>query len=308
MGELALQTGQPERAAAAFRGVLSRRPDDFDALLGLARALEDSGKLDEAEAAYRRVIRAAPGNWAAYNQLGGFYFARGRYAQAEPLFRKVTEIAPDSARGYSNLGAALHRMDRYEDAVAAYRKSIAISPTSAAYSNAGTTEFYLGRYEAAAADFEKAVALSPESYRSWANLADAYHWAGRREDRAREAYENAIRLARGRLQVNPRDAAARALLAVCLVRTGALAEARSQIEEALRAADREPSVLYQAALVAHAAGDRAEALAKIRGAVEAGYGVLQIAREPEFADLRGDEKFREVLRLGPSKAKPSVKE
>jgi Flp pilus assembly protein TadD/TolB-like protein len=300
LGELHLRTGQPAEAVGAFQRALSIRSNDYEAVLGLARAQDASGDAAAAEATYRRAIRLQPSYWFGYSKFAGFYFNRGQYGQAVEMFRRVTELAPDSARAFSNLGAAYHQMDRFEEALAAYKKSIAIEPTSGAHSNAGTTEFFLGRYADASRNFERAVALTPESYDGWANLADAYHWSGQRTP-ASDAYERAIRLARSALEVNPREASAHARLAVCLARTGDGSGAKEEIGRALALSPQDPRVLYNAAIVASLAGDPGRAIDWIGRAVEAGCGLQQIRREPQFASFRKDQKFEQALQRKPAK-------
>ncbi len=300
LGELRLRTGQPAEAVSAFQRALSLRPNDYEALLGLARAQDASGDVANAERMYRRAIQLQPSYWFGYSKFAGFYFNRGQYARAAEMFRRVTELAPDSARAFSNLGATYHQMDRLEDALTAFRKSLGIEPTSMAYSNLGTTEFFLGQYAEASRDFEKAVALTPERYDGWADLADAHYWNGQRE-RARVAYERAIHLARSDLQVNARNPSARARLAVCLARTEDRAGARDQIGQALALSQKDPRVFYDAAIVASMAGDAEQAWNWIARTVDAGGPIVQIRHEPQFASLREDPRFEQTLQRKPAK-------
>ncbi len=300
LGELRLRTGQPAEAVSAFQRALSLRPNDYEAMLGLARAHDASGDIANAERMYRRAIQLQPSYWFGYSKFAGFYFNRGQYAQAAEMFRRVTELAPDSARAFSNLGATYHQMDRLEDALTAYRKSLGIEPTGMAHSNLGTTEFFLGRYAEASRDFEKAVALTPERYDGWADLADAYYWSGQR-GMARIAYERAIRLARSDLQINARNPSARARLAVCLARNEDRAGAREQIGQALALSQQDPRVFYDAAIVASMGGDADQTWNWIARAVDAGGPLVQIRHEPQFASLRKDPKFQQTLQRKPVK-------
>jgi Flp pilus assembly protein TadD len=138
------------------------------------------------------------------------------------------------------------------------------------------------------------VALTPARYGFWQNLADAYHWSAS-EPRARESYERTIDLVRATLEMNPRDAPARSRLAICFARTGRAAAAREEIRKATELAAQNPQVMYNAAIVAHIAGEKREALTWIASAAAAGFGAEQIRREPEFADLRKEDAFEKAL-------------
>lgn len=221
------------------------------------------------------------------------------------MFRRVVELTPDNGRGYYNLGAALQLMGQFDDARAAYLKAIELNPTGDAYSNLGTLEYASGRYREAAEADEKAVALKPGYYLIWANLGDAYRWAPGLESRAKDAYEKSILLARRELQVNPRDAEVHLTLALCLAKTGNTAEAQKDLRRAIELNPKDTGSLFQAAIVANICGKKQEALDWIRRAVQGGYPVADITREPELANLRKDKEFQEALKG--SKNTPTTK-
>ncbi|HEY6222040.1 MAG TPA: tetratricopeptide repeat protein, partial [Candidatus Eisenbacteria bacterium] len=300
-GELDRRTGRTEQAIAEFQAVLRSDPGSADAALGLAQTYEDRGELVEAEKQYRKAIELRPSFWAGYNHLGRFYYKHARYGQAAELFGRVAELTPDNVRAYNSMGAAYHQMGRSEEAAAAFQRSIAIQPNADAYSNLGTLEFYRGRYSDAVAAFERATALRPGDSYLWANLGDAYRWAPGKRERAATAYENAIRLARERLEINPRDSEAHMTIALCRAKTGQHAAALRDLEEALAAEPGNVSNFYSAAIVNELVGRRGEALRWIRKSVDSGYGTAEIEREPEFGQLKNDKEFREALsrRAGP---------
>ncbi len=296
LGTLHTRTGAPREAIAAFERALAAQPEHFEALLGLARARDAAGEAQLAEATYRRAIALRPRSWEGYSKLGGFHFGRGRYERAAAMFRRATELAPDNARAFSNLGAAFQLQGDLERALAAFRRSVELAPTALAYSNLGTAEFYLGHTAPAATAFEHAVELTPGYHYYWANLGDAYRWTAGLEAKARAAYARAIELARGELDVNPREGTAHSVLALCLAKTGRLDEAGTHAREALAASPDNPETLYDAALVAHLAGKRAEALALLDRAARAGYNRAFLAADPELAGLAREEAFRRLVR------------
>ena len=294
-GELLVRTGKPQEAVVAFRRALALQPNNYDALLGLARAEDIAGNAAAAESTYRRAIALQPNYWAGYNKFGAFYAGHARYTEAAAMFRRVTELQPNSARGYTNLGGVLDLLGRFDEAKAAYQSSIAREPTSQAYSNLGTLQYFLGQFEDSARSFEKAVELTPANYLLWANLGDAYRWAPGQRLKAPGAYARAIQLGDQELTVSPNEAQIHSVLARCLAKSGRSIEARAHLDHARRLAHENAEVMYDAAVVAVLSDDRGAAIEWLRRAVAAGYGTAHIVREPEFAALRGLPEFQRVL-------------
>jgi serine/threonine-protein kinase len=295
VGELKLQTGQPQQAASAFEQALAAQPNSFDALLGLARAYDESGEFSRSEATYRRAIGLQPSYFGGYSKLGGFYFNHGRFREAADSFRRVTELTPDNAKAFSNLGGALLQFGRFDQALEAFRKSVALVPTDLAWSNIGTLEFYNGHYAAAAEAYEKALALQPNHYENWANLGDARRMLPGQEGGAAEAYERSIALSLKELETNPENAHVHSYFGLTLAKTGKIAEARQQTARSLKLVPRNPEFLYNAAVVAIRAQQRTEALANLREAIQAGYNPELIRRDPEFAGLRNERDFQQAI-------------
>jgi len=296
IGSLRVETGQPREAVPAFREALATQPNNFEALLGLARAYADSGQTTEAEATYKRAISLQPAYWGGYSKLAGFYSDTGKYAAAVEMFRKVTEMSPDNARAFANLGGTYQLLGDFQKALDAYRRSLALEPTNLAYSNLGTTYFFLGQYKEASEAFESAVKLSPNYFQLWANLGDAYRWAPGLAAKASEAYAKAIELCRAELTRNPKDPIVHSYLSLCLAKTGRLQEAKEHSREALLIGGKNPEVLYNAAIVAALNRQTREAVDQVRNAAAAGYPVAFIAHEPEFASLQSEKEFIRITK------------
>ena len=294
LGALRVETGRPADGIAVLQQALSSQPNNFEALLWLARAYGDSGRPAEAESTYRRAIQLQPSYWGGYSKLAGFYFSRGDYPAAAEMFRRVTRLSPDNARALANLGGTYQLMGEFDQALSAYKRSLELEPTNIAYSNLGTTQFFLGHYEDAAEAFESAVKLSPDYYQLWANLGDAYRWAKNLQGKAPAAYEKAISLCRGELRLNSKSAMVHSYMALCLAKTGRLDEAQEHVREALSGGEKNPEILYNAAIVANLNHRPQEALKWLQAASRAGYPAAFIDREPEFASLRNEKMFQEI--------------
>jgi tetratricopeptide (TPR) repeat protein/predicted Ser/Thr protein kinase len=294
LGELRRQTGRYNEAVAAFLRVLSQQPNNADAVLGLAETYKASGDLKKAEESYKKAIELQPNFWGGYNKLGAFYYVNGRYEEAVPQFQKVVALVPDNQRGYNNLGGMYQRLGRYDEAIKVFTQSIAKAPSAQAYTNLGTAYYFAGRYQDAATAYEKAVELTPHDFMHWRNLGDAYRWIDQKA-RADTAFSRSVELCRQTIAVNPADALAHAVLAGALAKLGQHDQARNAVNRALELEPRDPSYVYEAALVANLDGAEDEAVARIAQAIRLGFNPDDVKRDPEFGNLIKSGKLAAVL-------------
>jgi tetratricopeptide (TPR) repeat protein len=198
------------------------------------------------------------------------------------------------------MGGTLLRLGRLEEAGSALRRSIALSPTAGAWSNLGTCEYLLGRHPEAAHAFEQAIGLVPRDLRYRVSAGDAYRLAPGLAEKARASYDKALELADAERAVHPLDAASLALVAKAEVRTDRREAAQKTTQEALALQPENHTVLFRAAIVENVLGRKAEALTLLRKAVERGMGTTQIARDPEFADLKDNSEFQKLITPTPA--------
>jgi eukaryotic-like serine/threonine-protein kinase len=298
LGSLYNATGEYEKAVSEFRTAAEREPTSDDAYRGLASAYERTGQLQAAEQTYQEAIQLRPSYCENYGWLGGFYISRGDYKNALLMFQRQTELSPDNRWGYTNQGFAYYNMGQFDQAAAMYRRTLELRPDAPAYSNLGVIAFYTGQYQESVQMFEKAVELEPQNYQYWGNLADAYRWTPGEKDRAKPTYARAIELAERDLGVNPRDQYALAYLAMCESKSGELEKARHSIARALVIAPKDVELLSMAAEVYAVTGDEQKALDCLEGAVYGGYPRFEIEANPEFAELRNNPQYREIMGKG----------
>jgi serine/threonine protein kinase/tetratricopeptide (TPR) repeat protein len=296
LGAVDAGTGNYDQATEELERAVQAEPTNDAAYRGLAQAYERLGKPAEAEKIYQRAVRLRPDYWAGYSWLGAFYFEQARYADAEKMFQKVVMLAPDSFRGYYNLGAIELGEGRYEDAVQELKHSIAIRPSSAAYSNLGTTYFYLRRYDQAVSAYAEAVKLDDKDYVVWWNLGDATYWTPSRRQEAPAAYHQAIALAQEALQVNPRDAYALSVVAICEAMLGEKTQALVALNRALGQTAADPELRFRAAIVYCQLDDRSLALASLEKAVSAGFERRVVRDSPNFDSLQTDPRFIRLIK------------
>jgi Flp pilus assembly protein TadD len=144
------------------------------------------------------------------------------------------------------------------------------------------------------ASLRRAAREAPNDFRVWGNLGDALRGAGDRGE-SNAAYAKSISLAREQLRLNPADSEAYSYIATSLAKTGSPGEAAEQIKAAIALGDRDANLLVDAAVVAVLGGREREALDWLRKAVDAGYCRELLAKQSEFAPLRGDSEFRSII-------------
>lgn len=270
-------------------------PGSAESLNGLAVAYDRLGDAGAAEATYKKAIAVRPQYWAVYSWLGAFYAGRARYADAAAQFQQVIRLRPDNNRGYYNLGGTYILEGRYDDAIAALSRSIELLPTMSAYSNLGAAYFYCRRYTEAAAMYEKARALDDQDYLNWGNLADAQYWSPEQRKESTQAYTTAIRLARERVRVNPKDATALAYMATYSAMIGDKTAALDELHKALELAPQDSDVMFRAAQVYNHLGDKRETWAWLQKAVAANYSKVMVRDTPDFSSLRADPAFQSLV-------------
>ena len=296
LGDVLKATGQYDPAVQQFQRALQLDASNDDGLIGLADAYQKLGNPPAAEAAYKQAIQLRPNYWVGYSWLGNFYFIQGRYPEAVSTFQKVIELAPENYRAYASLGGVYATQGRYPEAIDTLKRSIELRPSLEAIGNLGAVYFYLHRYEEAADTFQQSLKLDPSDYMNWGNLGDALYWTPNRRPDAPSAYQQAIKLAQARAQVNTRDAAALAYLGYYYAMAGNQKAAVEATQRAVTLAPHSPDVLLRAASTYIRLGDQKATIKWLRQAVAAGLSSSQFLDSPEFQPLKNDPEFRALAR------------
>jgi hypothetical protein len=99
----AIQRGDAEKAAAAFREALSVDPRDSSALTGAGVAAHMLGRDDQAMASLKRAIDLHPANAYAAYMLGQIAYAQGDLDLAIKSYERVIKVSPGSPGIYQQL-------------------------------------------------------------------------------------------------------------------------------------------------------------------------------------------------------------
>jgi serine/threonine-protein kinase len=292
LGRIHKDTGSYEEAVQKFREALQIDPKSFKAYTELGSCFEKSEKFAQAEESHKKAIKTRPYHSRGYHTLGYFYYVHGQLAGAENMFHKATELSPGNTSSLLGLGGIYFLRGRYDQAEATFKKIIAIRPNEKAYSNLGTQYFFQRRYGDSMEMYEEAVNLDRSNFLIWGNLADAYRYTPGYSEKAKEAYENAIRLAKIKLAGSPDDVYTRSFLAfyysVLRDHENALAE-MSKVREY---APNDVRVLLKFVQVFELCNDRDKAFQALDEYIEGGGSIDEVNIDPDLSGLLRDPRFQ----------------
>ena len=265
------RAGRLAAAAAGYRQVLSKAPDDPDALHLLGLVALDQGEPARATALIQQAISHAPRYAAAHSSLGNALRAVGRATEAEQCYRRAIELDPKCTSAFNNLGLLLYERGDFDAAVAHCRRAVELAPRLAeAHNNLGNALRGLRRFEAAESALRRAVELEPTAARE-TNLANVLADLGR-ADEAEQGY-------RAALERNPEFALALHGLGARLLQRG---EVTAAVEYFRDAVQRDPGLVN----AWHDLGVALRALGRIDAAVEAFRRTLDV--DPNHAEAYRD--------------------
>ena len=166
----------------SFRNQLT----ELSETLSTAVTTHRSGDLVQAEAGYRGILTKLPNQPQALHMLGVIELQRGNVQYAIDLIRRAIQVHPGHPEPWVNLGSALRVIQKNDEAISAYQRAIKLKPDMVlAHTELSGLLMHLGRYEAAISYCEAAVAIAPQHMPARVQLAITLRCAGRLQDAAR---------------------------------------------------------------------------------------------------------------------------
>jgi serine/threonine-protein kinase len=283
-------------AELAYRTACRLDPTDDEAWYRWGRTLVRMGRAEDERNVYLAAISRRPHCVKPWWWLASWEFRNGHIPEACAAYREMIRRSPEWFNGYSSLGGMLLFNGFYSDAIDTLRIAVELRPAYGAYSNLGTAYFNSGHAAEAVAAYNQAFQFGDVTYVVWMNLGDAYYWLSRRPDQARDAYRQAVRVARSEMQERERtggrpDPLTAASLANIYPKLDEPDSARAMLVRALALDSLNTYVQYDAALTLWQLGDHPAAIEWLKRSMASGFPVAWVRDSPVHRDWRGDPGF-----------------
>jgi tetratricopeptide (TPR) repeat protein len=179
-------------------------PENIDAIIGAAYALQDLKQMVESTKMYELAIKLSKGKNLPgppgdvyYNLANAYYFGPKEIDLSITYYKKSVELNPDRSECLYNLGNAYCQRFLYLDAKESYKRALGANTDSSIELNIeynlANTEFLTECYQEAINRYEKVLAVQTDNEEGMYNLAKSYFKTDRLEE-AKSLFERCIEL------------------------------------------------------------------------------------------------------------------
>ncbi len=187
---------QPQEALSYFDQAVALDPHQPAIWYDRGNALRALGRAQQALQSFDRALALAPGFADGWFNRGHALLELQRPGDAVASFENAARAAPRDPQVWFYLAESLHAAGRFADALTCYDRSLAIDDRNAeAWISAGDLLRDMGRADLALQRYDRAVPLAPDSWRLWANRANALEGQKGRLNEAIESLQKAQALA-----------------------------------------------------------------------------------------------------------------
>ena len=279
-----------ELALKYFQDAIRKESNYALPYTGLADIYELSDSPQLARAAVDRALQLDDQLAEAHNSLAGLLYRVDRdWARADREFNRALELDPNYAPAHHWYSMYLALMGRKKQALSEAQKAYTLDPLSPVVgANLAKILQENGQNDAAIAQARKTLELDPDSAVTHAVIGIVFE--------QKRLYKDAIREYRKSLDLGGPPGEIRGLLGYTYAVSGDRADAERTIEELKLLWPVHTHAALDLAVVFSGLGDKENAFAWLERADEAHVNdLIEIGRDPHFANLHGDTRFQGLL-------------
>ncbi len=177
--------GYPDRALPYLAETLRTHPENWKAVLAMARIQLELGRNKDALASFQQVIAKKNDHSPAFVGAGEAYVKQDDTVSAQRMFRRALELDPKSADAMSQLGLLAAGSNDLAGARRWFQQAIEAQPDHpGAINNLAVLYAKIGQPTDAIAAFRYGIRMNPDDDELYLNLARIYVMMGER-DKAR---------------------------------------------------------------------------------------------------------------------------
>lgn len=192
-GQHMLEQGAFSQAVTAFRQVVSREPDNFEAQFNLGFAYLNWGRNSNAITEFKKALSYQPSNSEVWSNLAIAYENLGKSDQAIGALLKAVQYNPGNATARINLAAMYGNAKQFKRAIAQYRKVLSVDGMNEeALINISKCLVSIGKYKEAKNYLQQAVAANPNNGQGRWELGNIYWKNEKNLDKGISEYKLAI--------------------------------------------------------------------------------------------------------------------
>ena len=192
-GQQMLERGAFSQAVTAFRNVVSREPDNFEAQFNLAFAYLNWGRNSNAITEFKKALQYQPRNSEIWSNLAIAYENLGQSDQSIGALYKAVQYNPGNITARINLAAMYHNANHFKKAIAQYKEVVAMDGSNEeALTNLSKCLSSVGKYTEAKHYLMQAIAANPNNGAARWEMGNIYWKNEKKIDKGIAEYKLAI--------------------------------------------------------------------------------------------------------------------
>ena len=164
-----------KNAELLYQQIISKEPQNYDALRHLGILKQDIGNYEEAYNHYLKCIKLRPNGFEALNNLGAIHVRNKNYPFAQKCFEKANAINQNYVPVINNLASLFHKLQNKESALKFSTRALSLQPDNPITKNQHAKALILNsKLEEAIQILEQCYSENPNDSDTALNLSTAY--------------------------------------------------------------------------------------------------------------------------------------